>query len=140
MLALFARIARKTMRAHDVVGRIGGEEFVAILTGSLADACVAAERVRAAFEAAAIAPDSPQIAATVSIGVACGLPSASIDILIARADAALYRAKGNGRNRVERDDEMVCGGGNRPADCRADVRLAEFIGPVPALSVPAPMP
>ena len=103
VLDLFAKVARKTMRAADVIGRIGGEEFVAIISANLAEACIAAERVRSAFQAAAVAPDSPQIPSTVSIGVACGLPDASIDALIARADAALYRAKANGRNRVEPD-------------------------------------
>ena len=101
VLSLFAKVVRKTMRASDVVGRIGGEEFVAVLSGTLADAGVAAERVRSAFQAAAVAPDSPQIPATVSIGVTCGLPNVPVDVLIASADAALYRAKANGRNRVE---------------------------------------
>ena len=100
MLSLFAKVARKTMRADDIIGRIGGEEFIAILSGRLSEACVAAERVRSAFEAATLALDSPQIPATVSIGVICGLPNVSIDVLIARADAALYRAKREGRNRI----------------------------------------
>jgi diguanylate cyclase (GGDEF)-like protein len=118
VLALFAKVVRATMRGDDVVGRIGGEEFVAILSGSLNEAAIAAERVRSAFQKASGAPDGPQIPATVSIGVACGLPDASIDVLIARADAVLYRAKANGRNRVELDDEMVSG----TADRRLDVR------------------
>ena len=74
MLQLFAAVARKTMRANDVIGRLGGEEFVAILSGTLADGTVAAERVRVAFEAATRAPNGHQIPATVSIGVACGSP------------------------------------------------------------------
>lgn len=124
VLGLFAKVARMTMRADDVVGRIGGEEFVAIISGTLAEACIAAERVRSAFEKAAVAPESPQIPATVSIGVACGLPDVSIDLLIARADAVLYRAKANGRNRVEPDSEMIRGGADRPVDCRAQLILA----------------
>src|SRR5271170_3969521 len=62
MLNLFATVARKTMRADDVVGRIGGEEFVAILSEKLDGACIAAERVRSAFEKATLAANSPQIA------------------------------------------------------------------------------
>ena len=124
VLALFAKVVRATMRADDVIGRIGGEEFIAILSGALDDAAIAAERVRAAFEKAAVAPDSPQIPATVSIGVACGLPDASIDVLIGRADAVLYRAKANGRNRVEPDDEMVSSAADRRLDCRGQIKLA----------------
>jgi len=135
MLDLFAKVVRKTMRADDVIGRIGGEEFVAVLSGKLADARIAAERVRTAFEKAAVAPDSPQIPATVSIGVACGLPTVAIDVLIARADAALYRAKANGRNRVEPDDEMVVAT-DRPPDRRAEATPAATLRPVAALSVP----
>ncbi len=106
-LQLFASVARKTMRGGDVIGRLGGEEFVAILPGRLAEAGIAAERVRSAFAAATLEPERGRVAATVSIGVACGSPNAAIESLIARADAALYRAKTNGRNRVELADEAV---------------------------------
>jgi diguanylate cyclase (GGDEF)-like protein len=136
MLSLFAKVVRKTMRADDIIGRIGGEEFIAILSGKLPDACIAAERVRSAFEAATLTPDSPQIPATVSVGVACGLPNASIDVLIARADAVLYRAKANGRNRVEPDEDMVTGAAELPAERRTDVRSAVMPTVRPALSVP----
>ena len=61
------------MRANDIVGRIGGEEFLAMLSGNIAEAGIAAERVRSALETAAIAPYSPQIPMTVSVGVAHGL-------------------------------------------------------------------
>ena len=136
MLSLFAKVARKTMRADDIIGRIGGEEFIAILSGRLSEACVAAERVRSAFEAATLALDSPQIPATVSIGVICGLPNVSIDVLIASADAALYRAKENGRNRVEPDEEMVAGAAQQPAERRTDGRSAATLTIPAALSVP----
>jgi len=107
MLQLFANVARKTMRAGDILGRVGGEEFVALLPGTLAEAAIAAERVRSAFAAATRDPDGYQIPATVSIGVACGSANAAIELLIARADSALYRAKANGRDRVELADEAV---------------------------------
>ncbi|MGC1777930.1 MAG: GGDEF domain-containing protein [Xanthobacteraceae bacterium] len=129
VLALFARVVRSTTRATDVIGRIGGEEFVALLSGTLDDACIVAERVRAAFEAAAVAPDGPQIPVTVSIGVASGLPDASIDMLIGRADAVLYRAKANGRNRVEPDDELVSNSIERRADGRGQMKRM----PIPSL-------
>ena len=136
VLDLFSRVAHKTLRAEDVVGRIGGEEFVAIISEKLSGACVAAERVRAAFEAAALAPDGPQIPATVSIGVVCGQPTASIDVLIARADGALYRAKANGRNQIEPDDDMVMGGAADPAPSLTEARNGGKLRRAPALSVP----
>src|SRR5262245_49135947 len=100
-LRLFAATATGNMRASDVVARFGGEEFVAILPGSLADATAAAERVRLAFQAAAGSVAGRPVGATVSIGAASAELCADIASLIAAADSALYRAKTNGRNRVE---------------------------------------
>jgi diguanylate cyclase (GGDEF)-like protein len=141
VLEMFAKTVLKTMRTSDIIGRIGGEEFVAVISGKLADACIAAERVRAAFEAAALAPGSPQIPVTVSIGVACGLPNVAIDKIIERADAVLYRAKENGRNRVEPDNEMVVAGADRsgvnnPADRRPQAVAPTTVRAAQALSVP----
>ena len=59
------------------------------------------------------------LAATVSIGVACGQPGADIMVLIAAADVALYRAKDNGRNRVELSDEMPATATGAPATAPA---------------------
>jgi diguanylate cyclase (GGDEF)-like protein len=104
-LRLFASTASANMRATDVVGRLGGEEFVAILPGSLADAVTVAERVRAAFEVAGVEIADNRVGATVSIGVAeAGPPLAEFGELLGRGDAALYRAKHGGRNRVTTDD------------------------------------
>jgi diguanylate cyclase (GGDEF)-like protein len=104
-LRLFASTISCTMRANDVIARFGGEEFVAILPGTISEALGAAERVRLAFEAAALKLEDGRLGATVSIGVACGQPGTDIEMLIGDADAALYRAKLNGRNRVEQADE-----------------------------------
>ena len=101
VLQLFAKVVRQTMRANDIVGRIGGEEFVALLPGTLVDAAIAAERMRAAFAAASFVRNGQRVATTVSIGVASGSPLTAIDLIIAHADTALYRAKSNGRDRVE---------------------------------------
>jgi diguanylate cyclase (GGDEF)-like protein len=101
VLQLFAKVVRETLRATDIVGRLGGEEFVALLPSTAADAAIAAERVRAALAAASIVHEGRRIAVTVSIGVASDSPAAAIDSLITRADEVLYRAKENGRNRVE---------------------------------------
>src|SRR6266849_5281949 len=66
-LRLFAATASANLRAADVVGRFGGEEFVAILPGNLADAATAAERMRMAFRAAAGTVADCRLDATVSI-------------------------------------------------------------------------
>ena len=93
------------MRVSDVIGRLGGEEFVAILPGSIADAMLVGERVRLAFEKAGAEISGHDIGATVSIGVAeAGPPLAEFGELLGRADNALYRAKHSGRNRVVADD------------------------------------
>ena len=107
MLQLFAKVARETLRATDIIGRLGGEEFVALLPSTAAEAAIAAERVRAAFAVATIVRSGRRIAATVSIGVASASPATAIDLLITRADDALYRAKKNGRNRVEIAGEVT---------------------------------
>jgi diguanylate cyclase (GGDEF)-like protein len=103
-LRLFGMTARRNMRATDVLARFGGEEFVAILPGSASDAAMVAERLRAAFQAACKEIASRRIDATVSIGVASAIAPAAIDVLLERADAALYRAKANGRNCIELAD------------------------------------
>jgi diguanylate cyclase (GGDEF)-like protein len=100
-LQLFATIASTTLRATDVVARFGGEEFIAMLPGSLSDATAAAERVRLAFQAAAVTVANHPLAATVSIGAASATLCADVATLLSAADSALYRAKANGRNRVE---------------------------------------
>lgn len=85
----------------DVVARVGGEEFCAILGSMPLDQAKAvAERIRADFEAAPtlLPPDS--IAGTVSIGVATSGPDEVFTEVLRRADDALYRAKHSGRNRV----------------------------------------
>jgi len=101
-LRLFARTATITLRATDVIGRLGGEEFAAILPGDLSVASAAAERVRANFQEAGAVVAGHAVAATVSIGGASehDLPC-ELEALLARADAALYRAKQAGRNRYE---------------------------------------
>ena len=69
-LRLFAATARANVRATDVLARLGGEEFVAILPGGAAEAAMVGERLRAAFQAAAVEISSHRIRATVSVGIA----------------------------------------------------------------------
>jgi diguanylate cyclase (GGDEF)-like protein len=99
-LKLFARTAGTKLRATDIVGRLGGEEFAAILPATnLASAALAADRVRVAFEEAARKVDGLPVEGTVSIGAsATDNAGCNIDELLAMADKALYAAKAGGRN------------------------------------------
>lgn len=103
-LQLFAATASASLRTTDIVGRLGGEEFAALIPGSAADARIAAERVRQAFAAAGVTVADCTLNATVSVGIASAKSGADIAMLLAAADVALYRAKANGRNRVEISD------------------------------------
>jgi diguanylate cyclase (GGDEF)-like protein len=107
VIKLFAATANTSLRLTDFVVRLGGEEFAAIMPGTLEDGMVVAERIRAAFESAACTVSGRYVGATVSVGVASHETAANIDALLARADAALYAAKANGRNRVEAEMPMV---------------------------------
>jgi PleD family two-component response regulator len=89
----------------DLCGRIGGEEFAALLPCSMEEALIAAERVRDAFANAGLAVDDAPLETTVSIGVAGGPAGTELDVLLAAADTALYQAKRSGRNRVESASE-----------------------------------
>jgi diguanylate cyclase (GGDEF)-like protein len=102
-LRVFAATAAANVRSTDVIGRLGGEEFSCIIPGNAEEAGLVAERLRAAFQHAGKVISGIEMGATVSIGVAAAIAPAGIDQLLARADAALYRAKHNGRNRVEFD-------------------------------------
>lgn len=95
-------ISAELRHGQDLLARFGGEEFVAILPGvDGAQAVEIADRVRAAVEARGIANPGAEIGVlTVSVGVAAS-PPASVERLVARADAALYEAKSGGRNAVK---------------------------------------
>ncbi len=93
-------ILQRMVRSYDWVGRYGGEEFLLIMPGSgFTHARQRAEDLRIAFEMARVQEGSTIIPLTASFGVASGFP-ASHEELIREADAALYRAKDNGRNCV----------------------------------------
>jgi diguanylate cyclase (GGDEF)-like protein len=107
VLRVFASVARSSMRANDIIGRLGGEEFAAIVPGGPDIAGKIAERLRVSFQAAGAEIEGHAIAATVSIGIACACsPVADLSPLIQRADVALYRAKNSGRNRIEVADDV----------------------------------
>jgi two-component system cell cycle response regulator len=103
-LRLIADTLRTNTRVFDSLARYGGEEFVVVMpaTGP-AEAEAAAERLRSAVESLSFYPTGDnKVLLTVSVGVACMADSAiTPDALLQAADAALYDAKRNGRNRVE---------------------------------------
>ncbi len=96
-----AALLRQTLRASDVISRWGGEEFLMVFKGCDRDAAAAlADKLRISLERdpelAIVAPEG----VTLSLGVAQYAPGESVESLVGRADAALYQAKQQGRNRV----------------------------------------
>lgn len=108
-LVTLAQIMQSSVNhSTDVVCRYGGEEFAIILTRTTAEqACVVAERIRENIEMTIITDGEHTFKVTSSFGVAGLIPTehASPDALIAQSDAALYKSKRNGRNRVTMPDD-----------------------------------
>jgi diguanylate cyclase (GGDEF)-like protein len=100
VLRAFADRVGLGLRAGDIAGRWGGEEFLVILSRTdLAGALEVAERIRCATAAAPVTAAGQDIDVRVSGGCALG-PGGSADAVIALADQCLYRAKHDGRNRI----------------------------------------
>jgi diguanylate cyclase (GGDEF)-like protein len=105
----FATVCRKFIRESDVFGRWGGEEFLLVMPGAALDVALPAlERLRAQ----ALHIELPTTGAGLRVGLSAGLASfepnvKSLDELIARADAALYKAKHEGRDLVRVAEESV---------------------------------
>jgi len=106
ILKLFSAVVVNSLRISDLSGRIGGEEFAALLPCPLDEGVLVAERVREAFEASGIVCEEGPVDTTVSIGVAGGPAGTELEVLLAAADTALYQAKRSGRNRVEAAEEL----------------------------------
>jgi diguanylate cyclase (GGDEF)-like protein len=103
-LRVFARSLQSSVRSQDLVGRHGGEEFVVVFPHCAAEhARVALEAARAKLEAALAASGLPTF--TASFGVVEAGASEAFATVISRADAALFHAKRNGRDRVVVHDE-----------------------------------
>ncbi|MUL66715.1 hypothetical protein BOO86_19740 [Mycobacterium sp. CBMA 234] len=104
VLRAFAQRLRGSIRAADAVGRIGGDEFLVVMAGAQADDVVAvAQRIRENLAKSPVLFGQRVIGLTCSVGYAIGAASGSFDGLMRLADQALYRAKSNGRDRVEGD-------------------------------------
>lgn len=102
VLRAFADVLVEVLRPADLGARLGGEEFVVLALGIDSQAAVAiANRVRDAFQTVALFIEGQRIDATVSVGIAATTGEAcTVTDMLAEADAALYRAKDDGRNRV----------------------------------------
>jgi len=137
VLANVGAVMRSALRSGDFAGRNGGEEFAIVLPDTeIAAALLIAERVRAAI--AEMSRPGTDVAVTVSVGVACYPDHASTPDRLARlADAALYLAKRQGRNRVELAEPSVVGasGVAGPAD-EASPDSADSPFDAPALPAP----
>jgi diguanylate cyclase (GGDEF)-like protein len=108
VLQEIVNVCRRSLRASDYIGRIGGEEFAIILqnTGEKA-AFDVVERMRSGIEKLAIDFDGKKVPVTASFGVACLTPAmGSFDDLLREADTALYVAKANGRNQTVGSEEV----------------------------------
>lgn len=100
-----ADLLRETFHEHDFIARIGGEEFVVLLPGKTVDeASRLAEKLRRKMEARPLVFKGEDIALTASFGIAAcrgAVDATTFPHLLEKADVCLYRAKMNGRNRIE---------------------------------------
>ena len=101
VLKAFVETCRDSLRAVDVIGRMGGEEFAILVTGTvMAEAQVIAEALRRAVAQRPVRLEHGPLPISVSIGLAAFGPSESMSATLRRADAALYAAKHAGRDCV----------------------------------------
>jgi len=109
VLVHFARVLRQALRPQDLVGRIGGEEFLLALPNTEPQGVhQVLRRLRGILTAQPPVAALPQLRTTFSSGVAHALPDDNVHTLWTRADRALYRAKAAGRG-VDLDDDTVTG-------------------------------
>jgi diguanylate cyclase (GGDEF)-like protein len=100
----FAEVLRSNTRQSDICGRLGGEEFLVVITHSEKEGVtIAIERIRKHFETLKFTVGGKTFGNTASFGIAgfCRTASPNFSDLVTRADAALYSAKQKGRNRIE---------------------------------------
>jgi len=117
VLCEVSRRLRMSSRTYDTVGRIGGEEFLIVVPGcDAAQGLAQAERLREVVCSQAITFKDLSISVTISVGVATlrHPKQDEMEVLLALADQALYRAKAGGRNRVE--GESTANGPSGPSD------------------------
>lgn len=134
VLRVFTAKAAAEFRSTDIMGRLGGEEFGALLFGASEGTAVAtAERIRRALMVATADIGGKSVDATVSVGIAV-LPADTVEDvsqLLSRADSALYHAKERGRNRIEV-------AGRSPQIVPAEAEDSMLVPAAPALRMVSP--
>jgi diguanylate cyclase (GGDEF)-like protein len=116
-----ASVVARQVRRDELIARYGGEEFAVVLPEtSVEEAALFCERIRAEVEGERFEFDGEPLRATISLGAAALEHDDTVDTLVARADAHLYRAKQTGRNRVVaatgRSDSASAGTESSPGD------------------------
>lgn len=106
VLRAVARVCAAAMRQHDMVGRVGGEEFALLMPDTSVDSAVALiERLRLSLRALRVTlpaeSDAENVGITASFGVSALQPTDTLDTILAHADDALYVAKRQGRDQVQ---------------------------------------
>ncbi|WP_433768288.1 diguanylate cyclase [Pseudomonas putida] len=102
VLKIIATVLRKRLRGTDFIARFGGEEFVLLLPSTVPAAGMKLlEHLRASIEACPFHFKGEPVTVTISMGLTAFRPGENSDLVLKRADQALYRAKNAGRNRVE---------------------------------------
>ncbi|POA76189.1 GGDEF domain-containing protein [Pseudomonas sp. DP16D-R1] len=102
VLKLIASVLRKRLRGTDFIARFGGEEFVLLMPSTAPAAGMKLlEYLRASIEACPFHFKGERVTITISMGLTAFKPGEHSDLVLKRADQALYRAKNAGRNRVE---------------------------------------
>ena len=105
VLETIAYILKNSIRSGDIVGRYGGEEFGIVMVNSTSDeAALAADRYRRVIQMAVFQSKKGEFSVTASFGTADSRRRENVAELVAAADAALYKAKETGRNKVCRSD------------------------------------
>ena len=126
-LQIFADTAKAQVGPAGVVGRWGGDEFVAVLPNTTREiAATVAERIRIALEHEAADIDGRVVGATISTGIAFSNRGAfELPVMLLKADQALYRAKADGRNRlaIAMPEAAPAGDGEEPPSATNTVRI-----------------
>ncbi|MEK7750071.1 MAG: GGDEF domain-containing protein [Planctomycetota bacterium] len=108
VLTMVANTFMKNVRASDIVGRWGGEEFIAIIPNiNEAQLYFTANKLRVLVEQSGFSLNSGIVQVTVSIGATLALLKDTAETLLERADKLLYYSKANGRNRVSIDQSII---------------------------------